>query len=699
MPTSIRCPLIVLALLAPATGLAVETPDSGERQNRQISEIVVTAKRREQAALDHAGNVKRLDLAEIQEVAPQHVHELMTRVAGAWIVRGSGQEHLTAIRSPVLSGAGSCGGFLMLEDGIPIRPSGFCNVNQMFELFTEQAQGVEVVRGPGSALYGSNALHGVVNALMPGPGSAPYVALEYGANDYARARLAMPLVRDSNWHLSAMYGRDGGFRDDSEHRQGKLHLKRRGQLAGGDLLLAFTATDLDQDTAGFINGFEAYRDEDISRMNFNPDAFRRAQSQRLYGIWRRQFNDFDLDLRPFVRHSDMQFLHHFAPGTPREKNGQTSAGLLASIAINQDARTVTAGVDLEWADAFLDQFQENPAMGSPQQVATRPQGQHYDYQVRQRSVAPFVQVEWLLDEAWTLAAGLRYEHMLYDYDNRMLDGNTRDDGTPCARGGCLYSRPADRSDRYDNWAPKFSASYRVNEQTRLYASLTRGFRAPQMTELYRLQNGQLVSDLDSEQLDALELGWRTERQRWRADISAYAMRKRDSVFRDAQGFNVSGARTNHAGIEVSLAWQPTHRFEALLDATHARHRYDFTFTPMRGERFIEGNDVDSAPRWLGSARLRFAPRPGLNLELQWVHLGDYFLDAENRFEYAGHDLLNLRGAWQFNDRTRVVLRLNNLADRRYADRADFAFGDFRYFPGRGRELFAEIRYTPKVSGN
>ncbi len=43
----------------------------------------------------------------------------------------------------------------------------------------------------------------------------------------------------------------------------------------------------------------------------------------------------------------------------------------------------------------------------------------------------------------------------------------------------------------------------------------------------------------------------------------------------------------------------------------------------------------------------------------------------------------------------LALRLNNLTDKWYADRADFAFGEYRYFPGRGRELFFQVAYqTP-----
>ena len=43
-----------------------------------------------------------------------------------------------------------------------------------------------------------------------------------------------------------------------------------------------------------------------------------------------------------------------------------------------------------------------------------------------------------------LGAGVRLEYVGYDYDNRMLAGNTDEHGVPCTPTGCLYSRPADR---------------------------------------------------------------------------------------------------------------------------------------------------------------------------------------------------------------------------------------------------------------
>ena len=677
---------VAACLLAPSMALPADV----------IEELVVTSQRREQPRLLHAGNIDRLDAALMDEVRHHHMHELLSRVSGVWLSRGSGQEHLTAIRSPVLTGAGSCGAFLFLEDGIPIRPAGFCNVNGLLEANTEQAQSIEVIRGPANALYGSNALHGITNVLMPmpGPGRSPSVSLEVGANDFYRVNVEAPFDTGSPWFASVLYADDGGFRDDAGYQQAKLHSKLRLDAGDGDVVLGFTATDLDQETAGFILGEDAYKDSDINRSNPNPEAFRKASAQRLYGIWSTATERFDIDVRPFLRHSDMEFLQHFLPGQPLEENGHVSAGALATFAYEGDDYRTILGVDVEWADMFLKQTQDGPTVGSPFLVETRPEGKHYDYDVTSTNVAVYAQADWAVDERFSIAAGLRLDHIAYDYDNRMLDGNTRDDGTECGFGGCLYSRPADRSDSFTNLAPKFTLSYRFSDTVSGYGSLSRGFRAPQATELYRLQSGQEVADLKSERIDAFEVGVRSITGSLSLDVAYFAMNKRGSVYRDADGFNVTGAASSHRGVEVAIDWQFAEAWSLALNATYARHTYDFDVVASRGETFVSGRDVDTAPRWLGSLELRFAPTPRIDAALQLTSIGKYYLDAENNFDYPGHTIGNLRAGISLSRTLDLVLRLNNVTDRDIADRADYAFGNYRYFPGRGRELFAEIRYTP-----
>jgi iron complex outermembrane receptor protein len=660
-----------------------------------IDEIVVTSQRRAQTMVGYAGNIDRVAEAALSRVLHQHIHELLTRVPGVWISRGSGQEHLTAIRSPVLTGAGSCGAFLFLEDGIPIRPSGFCNANQLFEIDTEQAQSIEVIRGPGSALYGSNALHGIINVLMPAPDDRPTTNLraEIGANEFFRIRAALPADDDSPFLAALLYANDGGFREDSGYRQGKAHLKYNMNLFDGDFTGALSVSDLDQETAGFIIGEDAYKDPDLNRQNLNPEAFRDAESQRLYGLWNRRIGGLNVDIRPYARHSDMRFLQHFLPGQPLEENGHTSLGVLSALGVERENATYVSGLDLEWSDVFLRETQFGPTEGSAFLRETRPEGKHYDYDVVSVAIAAYVQADFEATERMLFSAGLRAEYVHYAYDNRMLDGNTRDDGTACGFGGCLYTRPSDRSDVFTNLAPKLAINYSLSDTAHLYASLARGFRAPQMTELYRLQSGQQVADLDSEEIDSIEVGIRASGKAFSIDTSAFAMNKRNSVIRDADGFNVSNARTRHAGIEATVNWQFGDRWRLKLDATYAEHKYDFDLIAARGESFVSGRDVDTAPRKLGSAELFFDATANLELVAQWSTIGAYYLDAENRFDYDGHDLVNLQGHLTLSRSFGMSLRVNNIFGEDVADRADYAFGNYRYFPGRGREFFLEFRYS------
>jgi len=688
-------PVIPVCLVF-GTAAAVENQptDIQPFDQSDISEVVVTTQRHQQVKSHVNGNIGQLDAATIERIEHQHINELMSKVAGAWVVRGSGQEHQTAIRSPVLGGGGACAGFLFLEDGIPVRPAGFCNINQFIEIDTEQARSIEVIRGPGNALFGSNSLHGIVNVLMPMPDNRgdPYIGLELGANDFIRARVTLPFKSDSPWFASAIYADDGGFRDDSGYRQGKMHLKRSWPVNGGEFTAGFTATDLHQDTAGFIYGKDAYKNPEINRSNPTPEAFRDVDSQRLYGLWSPGPGGFDLDIRPYIRHSSMQFMHYELPGQPVEDNGQVSAGVMSAITFEGDKLQTVAGLDVEWADAYVEQTQPGPASGPPRQRETRPQGKHYDYEVTAVTIAPFVQITQQISERFSMGAGLRLEYTHYDYKNRMLTGNTREDGSVCGFGGCLYTRPADRVDSFTNLAPNLSAGLQLDAWSRLYASVARGFRTPQMIELYRLQNGQQVSDLDSETIDSFEVGLRTGYQAFSAELSVFTMRKTDSVFRDAEGYNVSGARSRHRGVEVEVDWQIAMSWYFSADASYAHHSYDFDYTTGRGESFVKGNDMDTAPRWLASAELRYETASRWWIALQWTMLGEYYLDPGNLFSYPGHQLLDLRVGARLAPMLDLVFRLNNLSGKLIAERADFGSGDYRYLPGRGRELFFEVRY-------
>ena len=672
-----------VALIAGAASVADEAP--------VLEEVVVRAEASVLPSQGEVGSVTVVGTEAIELTRANHVHELLVRVPGVWVSRGSGHEHLTAIRSGVLTGAGACGEFLLLENGVPIRPAGFCNVNNLFEVNTEQAAAVEVVRGPASALFGGNALHGVINSVTATSAEAWRGSIEAGPYDYTQARIE---AGAAGWRISALSTTSGGYRDDTGYGQQKAYLGAAATVGGWSVANTVSATLLNQETGGFVRGYRAY-DSPARTSNPNPEAYRDAWATRATSVWQRTLaNGRALTVTPYLRRSSMAFLQHFLPGQPLEKNAQTSGGVVVRIEGGGERRW-SAGVVAERFGATLSERQDAPTVGSAFLVATRPAGTHYDFDVGGMTLAAFYDTGLDIGADIELIASARLERNSYEYDNHHLIGNTRDDGTPCGFGGCLYTRPADRDDAYTNVAGRLGVQRSAGPDATLYAVAGLGFRPPQTTELYRLQSGQTTADLDSESLRAVETGVRGVLGGLEFDVAAYLESTRNLIFRDADGFNVSDGATDAGGVEADLAWRAgQHAFE--LAAAWGRHQYAFTRDAGRGERIVDGNDVDTAPRWLGSARWRWSGE-ALRSEFEVAYIGSHYIDAANTARYGGHALLNWRGDWDVTPRLRLFARLLNVLDAAYADRADFAFGSYRYFPGMPRQAYlgVSVRFLPR----
>ena len=143
--------------------------------------IVVTAERRATALSDVPQSITAITAKDIELIDADHISEILSRAPGVTLHRGSGAEQLTAIRSPVLTSGAGAGSFLFLENGVAIRSAGFANINGLFDAHYEIADRIEIVRGPSGALYGANAIHGVINVLTPSPSDAFSVFAEaYG---------------------------------------------------------------------------------------------------------------------------------------------------------------------------------------------------------------------------------------------------------------------------------------------------------------------------------------------------------------------------------------------------------------------------------------------------------------------------------------------------------------------------------------
>ncbi len=635
-------------------------------------EIVVTASRTAEIWRDVPASIGRVSEDELKTIAAVHPAEVLNTVAGVNIQRGNGQEHLTAIRSPVLTGGAGAGSFLYLQDGVPIRAAGFANVNGLFESAADFASSIEVTRGPGSVLYGSNAQHGLVNVLTRPVEGGNDVDLKIG--DGLASGKASASLGSIRLNISALH--DEGFRNDAGVDQQKLLLSHTGKFGGWTARSRFFAQNLNQETAGFVQGDDAYLDEDQSKTNAFPEAFRDGRSYLAMTRLDREIGEGTLSVTPFARSNDLRFLRHFVPGQALEESKHQSLGVLTTWYGAHSKGDYVLGVDVDLTKGSVFEFQENPDRFS------FVQGDHYDYSVDATVIGLYGQTDIELTDRFILDLGLRADYTSYKYET---------DLSPATRG--RFKVVPDRQDDFTTLTPRLGLTYNLNDSTTLYGRAARGARAPQVADLFSLQVNQNVAEIDSETLDSFEAGVKTVREGLTLEAVVFSMEKDNFFFRDADGFNVTNGKTSHQGIEASFRANLTPALSLRGAGTWAEHLYEFDrqISGSPSSSISSGDDVDTAPRTIGSMAVRFEPIQGRYLDLEWRHMGDYFTDNGNTQDYPGHDIFVARAGLSLKNGAALYGRIDNLTDERYADRADFAFGNERYFPGRPRTAIVGIR--------
>src|SRR4030067_1774470 len=169
--------LIIKILIASIFIIFPITSFGEETEATKLEDIVVTGTREAESAKEVPQTVGVVKGEEIKDVKPSHPSQLMNRVPGVWIRQTTGEGHVTSIRQPLTTNPL----YLFLEDGIPIRSTGFFNHNALYEINMPGADKIEVMKGPGTALYGSDAIGGAINVLTKTPSLKPEIEITTGA--------------------------------------------------------------------------------------------------------------------------------------------------------------------------------------------------------------------------------------------------------------------------------------------------------------------------------------------------------------------------------------------------------------------------------------------------------------------------------------------------------------------------------------
>ncbi len=145
-----------------------------------MPDVVVTAGKKAQSFQDVPNSVAVISSRQIRQKNLFYVSDILEYTPGVTMVRGD-----VNIRGSSGFALGAGSRVLLLVDGIPMMPGDSGNIKWDI-IPMSQVERIEVVKGAGSALYGSHALGGVVNVISKEPTDRPYTELQFSAGVYDR---------------------------------------------------------------------------------------------------------------------------------------------------------------------------------------------------------------------------------------------------------------------------------------------------------------------------------------------------------------------------------------------------------------------------------------------------------------------------------------------------------------------------------
>ncbi len=663
-----------------------------------LQPVVVTAGRAAQARAQTPLAVAAISAADLEATKPNLLAEALNRSPGVLMVDLGNEQHAMAIRQPISYKPL----YLYLEDGVPIRPAGLFNHNALIEVNSAGVDRIEVVRGPGSALYGAGAIGGAVNFVTPQPGAAPRAgaSLRGGTEGYGRVDAQGSADVGGVGVFAAGYGarqRDG-LRQHSDYD--KLSLTARADAAldpATRLTLTGSVNSLTTDTDGSLDSLNFFTNGVTSLQTFSNREVRAGRAAlRLDRVWGGTQRT---TVTAFGRTNRVGQNPHYRlridGADPSRATGEVndnafrSLGLMAQHEVERGPVRLLAGgmVDRTPASyvAELTDVTRDPATGVFTGFAAT-DSLLTDYDVTLGTLAAYGQAEVALGPV-RVVGGLRVDRVRYDLDNALPPGS--------------FSGAADRSDTFSRLTPRIGVVYALTPERGLYANTSQGFLPPEAGELYR---GVQVPTLRPSVFDSYEVGGfgRFLDGRLALDAAVYRMTGRDEIVtvRAADGSREdrNAGRTLHQGVEYAVTVQPDDVWSVRFGGTSARHEYvEFTVDEREGREVrYDGNRMDLAPAFVANGEVAVRPpfARGLRLAGEVQRVSGYWMDPENTTRYDGHTVLNVRAryAGPALRGAELWVSLLNATDARYATTAAVSFGRQQYAPGLPRSVTVGLGY-------
>jgi outer membrane receptor protein involved in Fe transport len=658
----------------------------------QLNQIIVSASREGESRTEAPIAISTISRELITQTKAVSLDQLLNKVSGVYMVNLGNEQHSMAIRQPI----GTKSLYLYLEDGIPIRTTGDFNHNALIEINMAALKNIEVIRGPASSLYGSEAIGGAINFITQAPSLIPTAKIQMEASNWG--------YRRTDFSASSTFGKVGVFAGGYYARQrngyfshsdfDKLALTFRADyLINEKSKLITTATLIDYitDQTGGLDSANFYGKEYSSLQTF---TYRKVNALRVKSTLEHTWNESNSSkITAFFRQNSISQNPFYAirnvQGNPLKGRGEinedafTSYGLIAQHrkSLNFWNGKLITGLSADYSPAsyvanfiHVDRNADGIYTGY-----SRTDSLLTNYTVDLVNTAAYAQVDFNPIEPLKVVGALRYDRLDYRFDNKL---------SPSA-----FTGAPDEVNHFANLTPKLGLTYDFGKDRGMYGNYSVGFAPPQITDLYR---GVKVPTLKPAYFNNYELGgWLNLAQgKGYIDISFYQMDGRNEIISvrlpDGSYENQNAGKTRHRGIEYTFKYAPIASLSFRFNGTNAQH----TFVNYL-ERGVDYNNktMNTAPRFMANAEVIYKPvfLSGFRLSAEWQRVGSFYMDAANTESYEGYHLLNTRVGYTFKG-AEIWINAINLTNELYATTVDKTTFGKSYRQGIPRTFNLGIAY-------
>lgn len=574
---------------------------------------LITASRTAQSLDRSLAAVTLIERADIERLQASSLPELLQRVPGVTLANNGGPGKTTSL---FMRGSNSTH-VLVLIDGIRVG-SATSGAVALQDLPVELIERIEVVRGPRSSLYGSEAIGGVIHIFtrrQTESGVRPFLALGAASRDTQSASAGLSASQGDRWFNLGVTTSDTNG----------INAKSRG-------------------TSGYEDDLDGYRNRSVSLRA----GQRLAEGFELEGSFLQadSRNHYDALGRTGISGRDA-----YADGLQRV------AGLTARLQPFEPWQiTLRAGRNEDRSDAFQD-------------------ARFFSRFASQRDTLSW-QNDIQLAEGHLLVLGSDYLRDQIDSSTAYRE-DRRDNHGYFAQYLGSYQRHdwqwALRRDVDEQFGAHETGSlawgYTLNEDLRVYASAGTAFKAPTFNQLYFPGFGNPL--LDAETSRSVEIGLVGQHDWGQWSASVYRTQVEEliatvTVAGQSQAQGVDEARLR--GLELSLSshwlgwdWQAAYGFVEAENRSSRRSRSGIAY---------HGKDLNRRPAH--SLNLDLDRRFGALTLGAGLHAQSHsYDDLENQTRLSGFATLDLRGEWQFNPQWRLQLKAANLLNADYQTAAGF----------------------------